>query len=543
MKAGAMWFFSVGLALGALACASSTQPAAPAAAEVQPKAGGQFNAMINDDFLDNFDPTLSSSFGPDPIRAKVQEHLLTLKTGPTVGYAETILEPQLAERWEISPDGKAFTFHLHRGVKFQNVPPVNGRALTSADVKFSFEYAGRSQPGQFGQLPPSQTLWIFELLDRIDTPDSQTAVVRFKEPYMPFVTYTAIERGTPIVPREVFELQGDLARTLIGTGPFMLDSKNSLHGSRIVVTKNPGYWQEGKPYLDQVNYLVIKDAASAAAAFQSKQLDLISTSDLTAAKNIRQGASQASVAEVPQPPIHLYMYVLKPPFDNTLVRKAVSLALDRDEFIKTFTDGRGQWAAAGAMLDTFTQQELKQMLRFDPEEAKRLLAQAGYPSGIDLEVLLNATSGPAETARNTLLQAQLAKVGIRIALKPITSSEEFFRLVRRQPYDLSFRGKGLYVDVDSYLTEYHTDANGNPSSFNNGKVYDPELTRLINAQRAEADPAKRKELVRQAIRLVADKAWGLAAYWGVNSFFWQPHIKNYAPHEGVTILTDVWVDK
>src|SRR5581483_9525839 len=158
--------------------------------------------------------------------------------------------------WE-TPDAQTFTFHLRPDVKWANTAPVNGRPLTSADVKWTYEYASRT--GAFKgnkQLPTPSFGILLEGLQSIETPDDHTVVFHFENPYAPFVNY-AYDRGLQIVPHEIFDQDGSLSKHMVGTGPFMLDESASQHGSRWVFRKNPGYWQSGKPYVNEIDYLVI----------------------------------------------------------------------------------------------------------------------------------------------------------------------------------------------------------------------------------------------------------------------------------------------
>ncbi len=133
---------AAGLVLLSLACGapSAGPPAETPASADQPQYGGTFRAPITDDLF-NYDMSLQGSSVPNPYVIKVAYNsLLGRRLGPDVGYGQTIVAPMLAQRWEVSPDAKTYTFHLNQGVRFADLPPVNGRELTSADVKFSYEY-------------------------------------------------------------------------------------------------------------------------------------------------------------------------------------------------------------------------------------------------------------------------------------------------------------------------------------------------------------------------------------------------------------------
>jgi len=115
--------------------------------------------------------------------------------------------PGLAESWEVSPDAKNITLHLRKGVKFANVPPVNGRDFTAQDAKWNLEYYSRSGQFKDKKLPVNQFDWMYEGMTAVETPDPQTVVVRFNKPFVPFVNYMATEVMT-MGAREVFEQDG-----------------------------------------------------------------------------------------------------------------------------------------------------------------------------------------------------------------------------------------------------------------------------------------------------------------------------------------------
>ena len=179
----------LGLTL-ALACAPAER-AAPAPGEGKPKHGGVLNVRVNNDPFD-WDLSYVGKSTPNGYgQVMGYNSLLGFEFGPDVKYEELILRPELAERWEVSPDAKAFTFYLRRGVKFANMPPVNGRELTSKDVKWSYEYWSRTGEFKDKKLPQGQLESFFEGLEAIETPDDYTVVVRFKEPFAPFLNYAA----------------------------------------------------------------------------------------------------------------------------------------------------------------------------------------------------------------------------------------------------------------------------------------------------------------------------------------------------------------
>ena len=508
-----------------------------------PKRGGILNVQVPND---PFDWDLSYAGGVHPAFSNsAYESLLAFKTGPDIGYSDLVLQPGLAERWEVSPDATSFTFHLRNGLKFADLPPVNGRPLTATDVKWSFEYWARA--GQFAdkKLPAGSTAYAFPALASIETPDAQTVVVRFKEPFIPFLNYAASKIGS-VAPHEIFEQDGHLKDRIIGSGPFQLDVVNSQKGSRWVWKKNPTFWQADQIYVDEMRWIVISDNSTGNSAFQAKRVDNLGGFGrrilANEAKGITRDNPEVQVAENAHPaPSHLYMQVQVPPLNDLRIRKAISLSINRQEFIDTFSEGRGGWALAGALPDTFTQEEIRQMLRHDPTESRRLVAEAGFPRGVDLPIAdANEQYGNIYTSRLQLLQAQLKKGGINLTLVPVNTAE-YGQNKRTGNFVLDFSGKLIQADIDYYLyAVFHS-----TSGTNYGKVKDPALDKMLEAQRSEPDPAKRTELIRKAVRYInVDMVWGLAGDTSSEYQYWQPYVKAIYSHwQNFPNYIGTWLDK
>jgi peptide/nickel transport system substrate-binding protein len=530
----ALAFSGAGLATAALiGCGSKQQTSSSsrsgATAAGQPKPGGEFRQPTTADPFE-LDSTIAGQGGPN-------EQFEELAYEPLLGFDysgdayNTALVPKLAEKWE-TPDAQNFTFQLRKGVKFANLAPVNGREVTSADWKFTFEY--NSRLGQFAKLPQAFYGYLLFGIERVDTPDDYTLVLRFKKPFAPLLNYAASDHFG-VLPHEIYDQYGKFSDTIVGTGAFQLDPASSQKGTHWVFKKNPTYWDAGKPYLDQITKLVITDNQTAFSAFQVGQLDTLFGGVALSGQDGRvlQTANPTAVItpQVALAPIHLYTNVARPPLDNTQLRRALSLAMDRNEFIQTFTNGQGLLAVPGAFPDTFTQEELKKMtyMKYDPQQAKQLLSAAGFPNGVDLEFLVNQAYGQTYATEAQLLQSQWAKAGIRLKLTVIADYNDYNHRTRggsgnTQDYQLTMRGKAVDTDVDSYLYQVY-DPNGGVE----GGVahYDPKLTPLVEAQRTEADPAKRKELVREACMYIEDQCWGMAIFRDVSYDVTHANVKGY----------------
>jgi len=533
----------LGVMAVAVGCAPQVQRPATQDAEGQPKSGGVLK-MRESVYFTNLDPTQGLRGEASFISNFVFDSLLGFKSDPTVKYDDVLLAPRLAERWEAAPGGKAYTFRLRKGVKFANLPPVNGRELTSADVKWSFEYIARTGPFKDVKFPKAnQIAFKLQGLDRVETPDPYTAVVYFKNPYAPFLTYVATTH-LGVMPHEVYDQDGHLNDRPIGSGPWQADLQRWQADSRMVFKKNPDYWDAGKPYLDEVQGLVITDDAAAVAAFQAKQIDVFRDIDSLEGVERMQAAvpGAGSVKYLGWNALRFYYNINVPPFTDVRFRRAMNLATDRDEFVRVSTKGQGAWAMNGAVPGVFTDAELRQLLPYKPEEAKRLLREAGYDPSTEIETLYTTGYGQQLLSDIQLLQAQLKKVGIQIKIVTLDRTDLSNR--RRQgDYMMAPTGVGpaLEPDPDVYFYSYFHPKSGT----NYYKVDDPKLTQLAEEQRAEPDPIKRKEIWRQEARYINEMGYALWTHHAPGFDFWQAHVKGHHPNVATRgyPTRDVWLDR
>ena len=518
---------------------SSTKPATSAnAPSGKPKPGGELN------LAQKFNPNTFDSSTRLDIVAEVFnftcDTLAAFKVGPNVKYADLTLVPSLAAKWE-SPDAQTFTFHLQPGVKFADLPPVNGRVMSSADVKWTFEYLARL--GQFKSLPKDPVGSMFEGLVSVETPDASTTVLHFKAPFVPFLSYAALP-WLSILPHEVYDKDGDFSKRVVGTGPWQLDMSSSQVGQRWVYKKNPTYFQAGRPYIDQINWLIVPDDTAVDAAFQTKQVDMLNYSGLELQTVDRMQKAIPGVVRYDYPNAAgnlLYLNVTKPPFNDQRIRKALSLSIDHNQFLKTLSEGKGEWALAGSMPDLFTQAETEQILQHDPAQAKQLVSQAGFPDGVAAEAIYPGLKyGQAHVTMLQLLQAQIKPAGINLTLKSLDAATESNRK-RNGDFELDLTPKSFRGDLDYILFgTFYSKSKGNY-----GRIKDPKLDKMLLTQRQEVDPAKRKQLFRQTVKYINEEPWSQELFYATTSILWQPYLKNYSLSLGYPYpqLRNSWLEK
>lgn len=532
------------LTASAVACASPQAPSGAGAGSTEPKQGGRLNVTFRVDPIDH-DPTYNGKTVPgDAALAQVYDSLLGFKQGRDIEFTDMQLTPRLAERWEVSADSRTFTFHIRKGVKFADIAPVNGRELTAEDVKWTFQYFNRLGD-EFKSLPPASHVGtMFEGLESVDAPDRNTVVVKFKAPFIPFVAYTASQWNV-IMPKEIYEKEKSFKDTMVGTGPFQFDPVETRKSTVWAWKRNPTHWDNANTYLDEIRWILLKEDSTIQAAFRTKQIDVLGSplGDVSYAQ-VKQANPQAQFFPTLQPQAyHLHLSQVKPgPLTDVRVRRAIALAIDRDEINKVAAGGEGKWGVP-AMPGLFTDAEVKALQKQDVEAARKLLAEAGYTGSNTIKLTWPIENDLSQEDMNWFLmvQAQLKRAGIEANLVSMDKNAQ--RAKRRVgDFDIDvIQGLGLLeADIDSTMFgTYHS-----RGSTNWPKVKDPELDKLLEAQRAEPDPKKREGIQKEAVKRIIDQAHGVDLIYPPINYAAQGYVKSYYPHFSVRgPWTSAWLDK
>src|SRR5437588_3084447 len=314
------------LAAGGLSLAGTVL--APQRARAQaPRRGGTLSLRTWDP--PHFDPFQTISYKTHIALSFTHSRLLKHKAGPGVTPGSFPIEGDLAESWT-QPTDTTYVFKLRKGVKWHNKPPVNGRELTADDVVFSVNH--------FLTVKGNANAYMLKSVDKVEATDKYTVKFTLREPFAWFLDMVSNPHAVAIVAREVVEKYGDLkkAESVIGTGPWMLDAYRPNVGLSFV--RHPGYFLAGLPYIDRIEMTVDEDNASRMAAFLSGKYDLgwefpgtINRTDWVQIKDtLKQKRPGLRVAEFPGNVMtHISMRTDRPPFNDVRVRRAMSLAIDR----------------------------------------------------------------------------------------------------------------------------------------------------------------------------------------------------------------------
>jgi peptide/nickel transport system substrate-binding protein len=519
----------------------------PRAARAQaPRRGGVLTIRAWDP--PHFDTMLTTAYRVHVPITFTHSRLLRHKAGPAVAPGSFALEGDLAESWT-QPNETTYVFKLRRGVRFHPKPPVNGRELTADDVVYSVN--------RFLTVKGNPSAYMLRTVDRVEAMDKHTVKFTLKEPFAWFLDVIANPISLPVVARECVEKFGDLkkAESVVGTGPWMLDSHRPSQGMTFV--RHPAYFVAGQPYIDRVEIVVDEDNASRMASFLAGKYDLgwefpgaIPRTDWLQIKDtLKQRRPTLRTAEfVSNVETHISMRTDRPPFSDVRVRQAMSLALDRQGVIDSVAEGVGVMnpAVPAALKDwSLPIAQLGDGARYfkrDVAEAKRLLAAAGYPNGFPASLCYNSYGSTAISDMAELIAKNLKDVGIDTKLD-VKEYGAFIASCYLGKFDsLTYGPQTPFLDPDNFLTATHLPG----ESKNQSHVNDPVLTDLLVRQRRTLDVAKRRELLHEIQRYLARQQYYVTLPSGVNIGVWDGALKNYAPNLGYDYggrLVAAWLDR
>ena len=532
-----------GLAAGAtLAAWPLSHPTAVwSAEEGTPKRGGILRARGWDP--PHFDPHLTRAFMTHTALSFVYNKLLRHKVGPDVPPGIFIVEPDLAERWE-APDDTTYIFHLRQGVKWHNKPPVNGRELVAEDVKFSFD--------RFLTVPGNPERQLLESVDRVEVVDRYTVKFVLKEPFVWLLDILANAMCMWIVAPEVAQKYGDFRKveTTIGTGPFLLESYEP--NVKTIFKRNPDYFRQGLPYIDGVEWLVVQDESTGLAMYRTGQLDTgpganwaVRQEDLEALKKSHPHLRYQDMLAINSTTI--WMRTDQPPFNDVRVRRAISQAIERQALIEAVylrgepspAIGRGlaQWSLPIDQLGAGAQ-----YYQYNPKEARRLLAEAGYAKGLKTPLTVSSGYGRDLIEATQLVQRYLKDVGIEVELKiqeygayQATTCQGKFEGLAMGPFAVAWEGdSALY---GPYMPDQPR---------NRGHVNDPKLTAMVQEQRRTKDPEARKQILIDFQRYVAEQQYYVYLFSVMITSSSQPYMKNFSHNltfDYGSRVAEMWLDR
>jgi peptide/nickel transport system substrate-binding protein len=487
------------------------------------------------------DPRLTQSVGLYQFAGLTSNRLVRYVYSDEAANANDMtLKGDLAESWTSSPDFRVWTFKLRPGVKWHSVAPVNGREFVAADVKYCFEQYAKEGVQAF----------TFQEVEGVETPDKHTARVHLKTPNALFPQNVA-EPVTIMFAREVLEEDGDLKKRLIGTGPYLL--KEHTRKVRIVLTRNPDYYDKGRPYVDEYVILSTPDAATRLAAFRTGQSDIIWLASLSEVETLRKTNPNVQVQAYPNTltPFGVALAQDRPPFNDLRVRRAISMAIDRQKQVDTVFEGHGilGWGVPYIYYQDAmpTAKDLGPWWQFKPAEAKKLLAEAGHPNGFST-TLFYYEYFPQMTSQVQLVQQDLKKhLNIDVKITKLDYTGYYGRYVEGKWDGMSWgfqSGHAIGLDERTYMYMH------SKSTKNFFRVNDPVIDELTTKVRRTGDRAEQRAITKKIVEREYDHVLRMWMPYDNGFLVFQPHVRNASARAirrtdgyGAPSIARAWLDK
>ena len=443
------------------------------------------------------DPARGNDSESAEVAEQIFDHLVRYR------HDSTAVEPALATAWDVSADGRVWTFHLRRGISFHDGTPFDADA-----VVFSLDRQ-RDPRHPFHLADFNYWETTFRNIQSVEKVDAQTVRITIERPYAPFLANLAMFPVSIVSPTAVRRWGADFARHPVGTGPFRFVEWSP--GERVTLEANPSYW-DGAPQVKNLVFAVIRDARQRLVALEGGAIDV--------AENLAPQDLQF-VALHPDLQIHrvpgtnvgyLAMNVEHRPFDDVRVRRAVNYAINKAAIVRLIYQGLAEEATTAVPPSLWGHQP-GPTYGYDPGKAQRLLAEAGWKQPLRRPRLYTMdTARPYMPAPDTvarIIQHNLKDVGIDVDIVSL-DMDGHLRAVERGEHDLCLLGWSAdNGDPDNFLYTLFDSENAEPGSARNVAFYkNPELHGILTWAQESADQHERERFYRRAQDLIArDAPW------------------------------------
>ena len=435
------------------------------------------------------DGTEPASLDPAPGTGPFQSALNPIYDGLTAWNDKMELQPALATAWEVTPDGKTWTFRLRPGVKFHDGTPFNSQA-----VKTTVEHLLDGATG-------SSRRASYTLIKEVATPDDGTVRIT-TDPPTPDLPFLMADGSVRIIsPTALQKFGKDIGRNPVGTGPYAF--KEWIPNQRVVSEANPDYWGQ-KPNVRRWVYRAIPEAAGRVVALKTGEADLVLNLPAADVESLKTDPNLVVTVAPGLTIIEAEPRQSKPPFNDVKVRYALNHAIDKDAIIASVLRGAAlplRTPSIPGLFGTFDFDPLP----YDPAKAKQLLAEAGHPNGIEATIryVSGRWSGDDQVAeamqgfwnnvgiKTTIVKIQSAELVPQLSADPDTMAGTVFLLLKTSEY----------VDYHLYRM-YHSDATTKTVTAQRYAYGNPEVDRLLSEQQRTFDPNQRLPILKQAQELI-----------------------------------------
>ncbi|HWO19372.1 MAG TPA: ABC transporter substrate-binding protein [Kofleriaceae bacterium] len=526
------------LALGLGACDEPDRgPKFRPAGATSPRAGGTLRVSTKD-AIATLDPALANDDMSIMMLHTVADTLVAF------GPGSTRLVPGLAERWELSPDGRTYRFWLREGLRY-----ADGAPIVAADLEHALERPLSLADSPFAQLL-AEVEGVADVIAkrRTDCPGIRATgerelEIRLATPNAAFL-YILTMKFTAPLPRAYVAQAGGRVRTPLASGPYQVEEWTE--GTRVVLVRNPHYRDPARQRPERIVMLENIPRDVQFLMFERGQLD---AAERLAAPDLIWLLGRQDWAPYVQRMSQMNVYgsrmnVRAPPFDDRRMRQALNYGVNKDYMVKLLA---GTAVPSHGILPPgmFGRDDALPPYPHDPAKARALLAEAGHGAGLTLEYAVHDDEEARKIA--TSMQADLAAVGVTMKIT-VMSFPTFYPLVTRDKGGAPFSYMGWFADYPDPRTfienKFHSrqidEAGG---SLNDSFYANPELDRLLDLARVEQDPERRAALYHQAERILYDDAPWIWGYHQMITEVSQPYVQGYQLHPiWMRDFTTAWLD-
>lgn len=440
----------------------------------------------------NLDPAQVTDLNSTRVGRRIVETLVTMPE------ESTQIVPGLAESWTISRDGLRYTFKLRRGIAFHD-----GTAFNAEAVKFSIErQINPEHPfNKLGKYPFAN--YFFGNVKAVEAIDPQTVEFVLKEPRASFLAVLSAGAASIVSPAAVRKSGADYALTPVGTGPFKYASWD--RGQRVVLEKNPAYWRFPVK-LDRVVYRPIVEDQARLTELLTGTLDLIVGVPPDFVAQLENNPKLGLLKQVGSHVWYLGINNQKKPLDDKRVRQALNYAVNKEAIVRDVLKGTGSLSVGPVLPGTWGAEPSLKPFPHDPERARKLLAEAGYPGGFST-TLWTPESGSgmqSPVAMSTVIQSNLKAVGVNATIQTMEWGAFLTKLRSKEQELFALSWMAGNEDPDMVMYPLLHSSQWTPLGPNRALYKNARFDELLHQARLVTDQARRAELYREAQRILMD---------------------------------------
>jgi peptide/nickel transport system substrate-binding protein len=437
--------------------------------------------------------------------------------------------PELAKSWEVLDGGRTYVFHLQEGVTFHDGTDFDAHA-----AKWNFDRI----------LNPEVKSWVqpyYEEIQQVEVVDTYTLRVHMKEPSGALLTALAgYFQGIPMASPTSFKTYGeDWVRHPSGTGPYIL--KEWIPGERVTLEKNPHYFKQGLPYLDALEFRIMKDAYGAAAWLRSGEIDFMARVPIQQVFILENSPNIQVLTGAEMAPVVALLNMRVKPFDDVRARRAVGgYAIDRFKVAKVGFGGRAQPLVSVLASGVPDAIDLNDMYPYRPDEAKRLLKELGYDETNPLTVsMLVPNHEPALADIGALIAHQLEKIGVRTQMTLLDAIAWVERVLVKHDFEMVVSNWARLLDINMRSVSFFK---GGASNYTG--IDDPKLEAMVRQWRRTLDSEERKRLSADMQRLIAEQLYWINVTGYPVFQAHSRHVKNYTfDNQAYLFMERVWLER